>query len=317
LSLIEKGLSEGIAEIHAIGANTIFMHESLKVYQRLRAVGKLNIRFRFYFTQFPEFPPGVESTFGDDWLSYAGYKLFIDGALSSRTAALGEPYVGGDQRGILLYNDEELYQVLKKAFQSGLLVMAHMIGDRAIDLFVTAVERLKAEGIENDWPVKLSHLFICPPNLVERIGRLKAYGDVQGGFVTTVAPFMPGIIGPDRMKRYTPLKSLIEAGVPLVGSSDGPIGPGNPLAGIHGAVCRNEGMGRDECISLDQALKMYTINAQRLLRNDQRKGLLKPGYIADIAVLEDDLFAVPPESLAGRKVAATIVGGKVAFRRNP
>jgi predicted amidohydrolase YtcJ len=315
--VIQRVLSEGIAEVHAIGAETIFMHESLRVYQRLRAAGKLGVRFRFFFTQYPEFPLSAQSPFGDDWICYQGFKLFIDGVLSGRTAALRERYVDVDRTGVLFYTDDELYELIKRGYRGGLQVMAHMIGDRASDQFLRALERLKEEGFESEWPVKLSHIELCDAEQIERITRLNAYGDIQAGFITTVAPFMPSVIGPERMQRFMPIKSLTDAGVTSVGSSDAPIGPTNPLYAIHGAVCRNDLMGRAECIGLDQALRMYTINAQKLIKNDHRKGLLKPGYIADITVLEDDLFAVPPETLAGRKVAATIVDGKVAFRRNP
>jgi predicted amidohydrolase YtcJ len=308
-------LSEGTAEIHAIGTNTVFMHESLRFFQQLRAAGKLAVRCRFYLTNFPHGQFAVQSTFGDDWLGYAGFKIFLDGVLSAKTSAVRDPYVTGGT-GTLVFEDEQLYETVKKCYQKGLMLMAHCIGDRALDQILTALERVKAEGIESAWPAKISHLEIVHPEQIERLARLGAVGDIQGGFSTLLAPFIEAIIGPERAKRFVPARSLHDAGILCVGSSDAPIEITNPMYGIHGAICRNAVTGTDECITLDEALRMYTINAQRLLKNDHRKGLLKPGYIADIAVFEDDLFAVPPETLATRKVAATVVDGKVAFRKS-
>jgi predicted amidohydrolase YtcJ len=314
VSAFERLLSEGISELHAIGTNTVFMHESLPLFQKLRAAGKLLVRCRFYFTDFPSGQFSLATGFGDDWLSYAGYKIFIDGVLSAKTAAVREPYAGGGT-GVLVNSDEALYEAVKKCHQRGLRFMAHCLGDRALDQVLGALERVRAEGIEPMWAPKIAHLEICHRDQIDRLVRLGAIGDIQGGFNTLVAPFIEHVIGRDRTRHFVPVKMLHDAGLLCVGSSDGPIEPTNPLYGIHGAVCRNDVMGREECITLDQALRMYTINAQKLLKNDHRKGLLKPGYIADITVFEDDLFAVPPETLASRKVAATIIDGKVAFRR--
>jgi predicted amidohydrolase YtcJ len=147
------------------------------------------------------------------------------------------------------------------------------------------------------------------------MAKLNVAGDVQGGFVTFLSPFISQALG-ERTKYFVPIKSLLDANVLVVGSSDAPVEPTNPLYGIRGAVVRTPVMNEAECITLDQALKLYTVNAQKLIRNDHRKGYLKPGYIADITVFEDNLFDVGPETLFERKVAATIVDGKIAFRKN-
>jgi predicted amidohydrolase YtcJ len=191
----------------------------------------------------------------------------------------------------------------------------HVIGDRGLDQFLNVLERLQSEGIESRWPVKLTHVELCHPDQVARIAALKAFCDIQPGQLTTEASFLPSVIGHSRMQHCFPLRSLINAGVVVAGSSDAPVEPTNPMIGIQAAVVRHPAMNLEERISLHEALQLYTINAQKLVKNDHRKGLLRPGYLADIAVFEKDLFAVEPSTLTECKVAVTIVNGAVVFRR--
>jgi predicted amidohydrolase YtcJ len=125
------------------------------------------------------------------------------------------------------------------------------------------------------------------------------------------ARYLTTAIGKERLDCCIPLASLIKAG-----GSDAPVEPYDPMMGIHAAVVRGPGLNDAERISLDDALRLYTVNAQKVIKNDHQKGLLRPGYLADIAVFEDDLFAVEPENLWQCKVAATIVNGVVRYQRN-
>jgi predicted amidohydrolase YtcJ len=159
------------------------------------------------------------------------------------------------------------------------------------------------------------HCELCHPDQVERIARLGAFCDMQAGQLTSEASFLPSVIGRERMMHCFPFRSLIDAGVIVVGSSDAPTEPPNPMIAIRAAVVRHPTMNLDERISLHEALQMYTINAQKLIMNNHKKGLLVPGHLADIAVFEDNLFAVHPEALDECKVAATIVNGQIAYKR--
>jgi predicted amidohydrolase YtcJ len=267
LSIIEQVVSQGIGEIHAIGPGIVVMHEPMRVYEELREAGKLPIRFRFYFDEWPEFERG------DDWLACAGHKIVIDGALGGRTAALREPFEDVERRGVLIHSDEELDGIVKETFIRGAQLMGDVIGDRGLDQFLNVLERLKSEGIESEWPVKLTHVEVCQPDQVPRIAALKAFCDVQPGQLTSEASFLPGVIGLERMKHCFPLKSLISAGVIVAGSSDAPVKPPTPVIGIQAAVVRHPAMNLDERISLHETLPLYTINAQKLVKNDHRKGL--------------------------------------------
>jgi predicted amidohydrolase YtcJ len=312
INAMNSVLRLGIAEVHAIEANIILAQEPVHVYESLRDSGQLSVRIRLYLTE----RPNEHSIEDDEWLSYGGHKIFVDGAFGGRTAAMREPFNDVNRRGVLCYTDDELYKCLKKTFECGLQLMVHVIGDRGLDQLLDVLEKLASEGVHSDWPIKLTHCELCHPEQIDRIARIGAFCDVQPGQLTSEVSFLPDVIGHERMQHCFPFRSMIDAGITIVGSSDAPVDPDNPLIGIHAAVVRHEAMNLKERISLHEALKMYTINAQKLIKNDHKKGLLLPGYLADIAVFEEDLFAVNPEKLPECKVAATIVNGKIAYRRD-
>jgi predicted amidohydrolase YtcJ len=193
--------------------------------------------------------------------------------------------------------------------------MAHVIGDAALDQILNVLERLRAEKIESAWPVKLTHVQMCRPDQVERIARLGVCCDVQPCHLLSDAQFLPAALGQERFNWCLPLASLCRAGVVLTGGSDARVELHDPLLALHAALVRGPGFNDPERIALHEALKLYTINAQKIVKNDHRKGLLKPRYLADIVVFAEDLFAVAPEDLPSCKVAATIVSGRVAYRR--
>jgi predicted amidohydrolase YtcJ len=108
----------------------------------------------------------------------------------------------------------------------------------------------------------------------------------------------------------------MNAGITVAGSSDAPVEPINPMKGIYAAVVRHKDMGFEECISLEDALKMYTINCHKILGMEKKKGKIEKGYFADIAVFEENLFQIEAERLIGSRVIATIVDGMVKYVRD-
>jgi predicted amidohydrolase YtcJ len=308
---MKETLSFGIAEVHAISADVVLAGEAVHIYEKLRNEGKLGLRVRLYLTEIEDGRNLKE----DEWLSYGGHKIFVDGAFGGRTAAMKKPFIDVNTTGILRYTDEELYEDIRHTFVSGVQLMVHVIGDRGMDQILNMLERLNSEGIRSGCPIKLTHCELCYPDQIRRIAKLDAFCDVQPNQIISEGSFLPNAIGSERMKHCFPFRSMIDEGVTIVGSSDAPVDPDNPLIGIHGAVIRHPEMNLEERITLNEALKMSTINAQKLIKNDHNKGLLKSGYVADITVFKEDLFAVEPENLLNCKVAATIVNGKIAYQR--
>jgi predicted amidohydrolase YtcJ len=308
-------LSEGIAEVHTVGTQKVIMSENVCLYEKLRVSGKLPIRIRIYNKELPKKSSTLTSESDSDWISYGGLKIFVDGAFGARTAALREPFADANHRGMLIQSDDKLYELIKEAFERDLQIMAHCLGDRALDVLLDQIERVKTEGIESKWPIKFTHVELCHPDQFERMVKLGGFCDVQPRQLISDAPYLEEIIGNDRKQLCFSFRSMIDTGLTLVGSCDAPVEPTNPLTGIQAAVLREPTMNLNERITLEEGLRMYTINAQKMIKNDHRKGLLKEGYLADIAIFDGNLFQVPIEQLPSCKVIATIVDGQMRYKR--
>jgi predicted amidohydrolase YtcJ len=306
---MQKCLSFGLAELHTIGIGSSAMSESLEWYRGLRDRGELSLRIRLFLDSFPE-----STDANDDWVSYAGFKALVDGSLGGRTAAMRRPFLDVGRTGVLTMSDDELADLVRRVNERGVQLMIHCIGDRALDQLLDALERAP---VKNQKPYKLTHVQVCHPEQIARIAALGAFCDVQPTMVTSDGSFLMRILDPETFRCCSPFRSMINAGIVLVGGSDAPVEVFNPIEGIQVAVVRAPELNLDETIPLEEALKMYTINAQKLIMNDANKGLLQPGFVADIAVFEENLFEVPPEQLAKCTVATTIVAGKVAYSKPP
>ncbi len=313
-------LSLGIGEIHPIGAGGIGLSEDLRDYQNFRDQGKLPLRTVFYFDGFPTLP--ISSGLGDPWIAYGGLKLFLDGSLGGRTAALSEPYTDGKGRGVLLYTHEALEEVCAKAAGRDLQVMVHAIGDRAVSQLLDVLESLKDKGIVWKYPFKATHMEVCSPKNVQRAGKLGLFCDMQPHQIASDAVMAPRRLGAERSLWVSPMKSLMEAGATLVGTSDCPVEPLNPLSGIWAALARTSpegfppgGWNPRERLNLDEALSMYTCNPAKLTLRHSWKGTLAPGQGADITVFSENLMDKPLEEIKECTVQTTLVDGVVRFDR--
>ncbi|OHS95359.1 putative amidohydrolase YtcJ [Tritrichomonas foetus] len=305
-TVFNEFLSYGVSEVHTVGASGSGLSEKIYQYQKMKSQNNLPIKIVCYMDQ--EMPIG--SYLGDDFISYGGFKIFMDGSLGAQTAALRKNYNCCDSNGVLIHSDEEVEQILKKANSKMQQVMAHCIGDRGIEQIVRACEK-----VEPIYPVKLTHVQICPKDLIEKISKLKIFCDVQMHMLVSDDPLLEKWIGKERVPDVFPINSLIKAGVTVTGSSDAPVEPFNPMTGIWAAVVRTENTCGSENISLEDALKMYTVNAQKLVRREERKGTLETGKVADIAIFDCDIFQVDPQELKNCKVVKTIVNGEIKYQR--
>ena len=316
--LFRKFLEAGIGEVHVIGGRSIGLGDELGYYEVLHRRGDLPLRIVGYYDDIPNIP--VTSGFGNFWVRYGGCKLYLDGSLGGGTAALTEPYADRPGKGTLLYSDEKLTELLREMGERSLQPQIHAIGDAAIDQLIRCVRTVKEEGISWPYPVKGSHLQACRPDQVQQLAELGIAGDVQPHQLVSDVHMAPARLGEERKDWCFPFRSMMDAGVLLVGSSDCPVEPINPLLGIRGAMVRQntqgyprEGWNEAEKISLEQALGMYTSNPARLTGRDHVKGYLRQGYRADITVLDKDLTTLEPEELPGVRVRKVLVNGKVQY----
>ncbi|HPJ27207.1 MAG TPA: amidohydrolase family protein, partial [Synergistaceae bacterium] len=297
---------------------SIGLGDELGYYEILHRQGKLPLRIVGYYDDMPNIP--VTSGFGNFWVRYGGCKLYLDGSLGGGTAALTEPYADRPGTGTLLYSDAQLTELLREMGERYLQPQIHAIGDAAIDQLIRCVRKVKQEGVAWPYPVKASHLQVCRPDQVQQLGELEIAGDVQPHQLVSDVHMAPARLGEKRKDWCFPFRSMINAGVLLVGSSDCPVEPIDPLLSIRGALVRQnpegyprEGWNPAEKISLEEALAMYTRNPARLTGRDDKKGSLRQGYRADITVLDKDLSSLEPDELPGVKTRAVLVNGTVRY----
>ena len=267
---------------------------------------------------------GIKTGFGDDWLRLGPVKIFADGSLVGRTAALIDPYDAdgpgpgngpgnGQGRGYLQADAADLQARIIAAHRSGWQVATHAIGDLAIDVVLDAYARARQEFPRRDPRHRIEHFAVAQPRQVARAAELGVIAVPQGRFATELGDGMLAAVGPDRHGWLYRQRSLLEAGMVLPGSSDRPVVSGAPLLGIADMVNRRTSSGAPfnpgEAITAQQALYAYTRGSAYASRQEHVKGSIAPGMLADLVVLSEDPTAVSPERIADVAVLATIVDG--------
>jgi predicted amidohydrolase YtcJ len=263
---------------------------------------------------------GIRTGFGDDWLRLGAVKIFADGSLVGRTAALHDPYHrsdGVEGSGYLQADADALRAAIIAAHRSGWQVATHAIGDRAIDLALDAYADALERYPRRDPRHRIEHFAVVQPRQVARAAELGVIAVPQGRFATELGDGMLAAVGPDRHAWLYRQRSLLEAGMVLPGSSDRPVVAGAPLLGIDGMVNRRTSSGAPfnpgEAVTAEQALRAWTWGSAYASRQEHVKGSIAPGMLADLVVLSEDPTAVSPDRIAGLEVLATITGGQPRY----
>jgi predicted amidohydrolase YtcJ len=264
---------------------------------------------------------GLRTGFGDDWLRLGPMKVFIDGSLVGRTAAMTAPYdgAGAGQRdsGYLAGDAGRLTSAIIAAHQAGWRVAAHAIGDRAIDLALDAFEAAARRHPRPDPRHRIEHFAAARPDQVARAAALGVIPVGQGRFATELGDGMLASVGPSRHRWLYRQRSLLDAGIVLPGSSDRPVVAGAPLLGIHDMVNRRTAAGAafnpGEAVTAEEALRAYTWGSAYAGKAERVKGSIEAGKLADFAVLSEDPVAVSPDRIAGLEVIATVIGGELRY----
>jgi hypothetical protein len=261
---------------------------------------------------------------GDVWVSTGGVKGFVDGSLGSHTAAFIEPYTDlPTDTGLFVNSGEDLYRWISESDKAGLQVVIHAIGDEAINTLLNIYERVAAENGERDRRFRIEHSqHIAPPD-IPRYGKLKVIASMQPYHAIDDGRWAEEYIGPERIKTTYAFRSLLDSGATIAFGSDWFVAPATPLEGIYAAVTRRtldgknpDGWVPEQKITVEEALKAYTINAAYASFEEDIKGTLEPGKLADFVVLDRDITAVDPVEIWDMKVQQTWVGGKKVFDRN-
>jgi predicted amidohydrolase YtcJ len=268
---------------------------------------------------------GLRTGMGDAWIRTGNVKLFADGALGPRTAAMLEPYASEPQnRGLLLMDRPRLFDTARTAVEGGFALAIHAIGDRANREVLDAYQDLRAYEVERHLPRlrhRIEHLQLLHPEDLARPGRLGIVASMQPIHATSDMLMADRYWG-ERVHTAYAWRSQLDSGAVLAFGSDAPVESPNPFLGIHAAVTRRRGDGGpgpngwvpEERVSLADALAAYTRGPAFASGQEDALGRLAPGFLADLIVLDSDPFACPPEAIAALRPVATMVDGVWRYR---
>lgn len=312
-------LASGITGVH----DALVTANSLETYQEALRSGGLQLRVYMLITY--EYLPhlkalNLKTGFGNDWLKVGGVKIFADGAIAGRTAYLSEPYVGTNDKGILVAESEEvLHDSIRQGHEAGFQVCVHANGDRAIEMTLDGFEKaLKALPRKNHRH-RLEHCTVVNREILERMKRLKLLALPFGSYILHHGEKMLPYYGPERVKMMFAHRSFLDYGIPVSGSSDNPCGPYEPLLGIQSCVTRTSAAGEvlaaQQRISVEEAIYIYTMASAYASFEENLKGSIATGKLADLAVLGEDPRRVNPDEIKDIPVVMTMVGGEMKYIR--
>ena len=334
--ILMAGLERVFDEFHRYGVtslhNSLTTRHGLAAYQGMREAGALRMRMGLIASGREDglveslIDAGIRSGFGDEWLRMIAVEWCPDCSTSGRTAAYYEPYEGepvigepADNRGMLLYEAEDFKQRVIAAHKAGFMVCADGVGDRGIDFVLDAYEAALEAEPRRDHRMRVEHCCYVTPDIRARLKRLGVIASSATGFAYDLGDAYRNNRGQAAMKYMWPHRSMIDDGVMAPGHSDSPICDPNPLRGVYSMVARKTDSGGDldssEAVSIWEALEAYTVLGAYAGREEQIKGSLSTGKLADICLLDRDIFTLPAEEIPQVEVEATVLGGDVVFQR--
>ena len=297
-----------------------------EVFKELEAEGKLTVRVneQSNFNDFDEFrrfvTQGNVTGTGTDMFRIGPLKLLGDGSLGGRTAHLSKPYDDDPTTcGFSLFSDEQFDQMISYANQNDMSVAVHAIGDACLDKVLSAIEKTLTEKPREDHRHGIVHCQISRKDQLERMIRLKTHIYAQSVFLDYDNHIVEDRVGKDMASTSYSWKTLAQGGLTVSNGSDAPVEIPDALKGIECAVTRTsiDGTGPylpDQAFSVKEALDSFTINSARASFEEDHKGLIKEGYLADFVVLDEDPFTIDPKQIHKIRIDSTYLGGKCVYR---
>ena len=309
----------GLTGIHDFDRREAFM-----ALQQLHSHGKLKLRVN---KNLPldsldhAFELGLRTGFGDEWLWIGSVKGFMDGALGPHTAAMFQPYIGDEEnRGILNMDGEELFEHCRHAADVGLSMTVHAIGDRANHEVLNAYEQLRKYETEKRLPHlrhRIEHVQILHPDDAPRLAQLNVVASMQPIHAPSDM-FTADRFWGERSALAYAWRTQLNHGAHLAFGSDAPVESPNPFFGLHAAVTRRktdgsspaDGWYPEQKLTLAEALSAYTVGAAYAANAEHRLGKLTENYLADLIVLEKNIFSIDPDELLTMHANATMINGE-------
>jgi predicted amidohydrolase YtcJ len=296
--------------------------EDVRLLMTAKAEGELSMRTGFmvahpHYGRLAEL--GLSSGFGDSSLRLVGVKAFVDGACAGGNCLIDEPFEGTDDHGTQVTETKDLHELVARVAGDGVVLGVHANGDRAIRLLLDAHEAARSNGA----PAlrhRIEHCSLIDDDIVRRIAALGLVPVPFGSYARFHGDKLVGYYGERRLDRLFAHRTMLEAGIPVAGSSDYPCGPFEPLAALASCTTRQalDGtpIGLSQRISVEQAVALYTTGSAYASGEERDKGRLSPGMLADFVELSDDPFATAPEQIADLAVHSTWVGARCVYERS-
>ena len=333
---IASGLAHVFSEAFSYGITTLYNSltpsKAMRAYQTMKRDGRLPMRIGVIASGREAglvealIAAGVKSGFGDDNLRLIGVEWCPDCSTSGRTAAYYEPYIGTriegepeDNRGMLLYEADDLNSRAIAAHKAGLQVMIEGVGDRGIDFALDAIEAALDAHPAVDHRMRVEHCCHVTPAILERLLRLRVVDSSATGFMYELGDAYVANRGAAAMRHMWPHRTLIDAGVPAPGHSDAAVCSANPWTAMWAMVNRRSRTGTSldsaEAVSAREALAAYTTLGAWSGFEETYKGTLEVGKLADVAVLDRDPIEVSSDEIRAIMAIRTFVGGKEVYCR--
>lgn len=325
----EELFSNGITSATDAGSHLDDIEEIKRLYEDGRLKVRLNVMVAsgtggetgeslvHYYQKGPEI-----GLYGDRF-TVRSIKLMGDGSLGSRSAALLEDYHDRPgHKGNYRFTDEELYRLVKEARKHGWQVATHAIGDGAILQTINTYEKVLKEDPLDDHRWKIEHFQVATADEIRRIAELGIIPSMQPVHATSDKNMAEDRVGPERIKYSYAWRKVLDAGSYIVGGSDAPVELVNPFHGIYAAVTRMDRDGEpaggwypEEKMTREEALRAFTIWAAKGSFEEEKKGSLEAGKLADFVVIDRDLMKISEEQLKDINVLTTVVGGEVVYEK--
>lgn len=319
----DAALRDAFRRAHRVGLTAIHDMDgspAFAAYQRLHVRGELGLRVVKYLPADAldcALELGLRAGLGDDRLRVGGIKVFADGALGPRTAAMLAPYEGEPENvGVMTTDETALRELARKAATGGLPLAVHAIGDRANRMVLDVLADVGTGGLRH----RIEHVQLLHPDDVGRLAALGVVASMQPIHATQDYEMADRYWG-ERCATAYAWRSLLEAGTVLAFGSDCPVEDLNPFLGIHAAVTRRrtdgspgpEGWYPEQRLTVEEAVRAYTLGAAHAVGLEARLGTLAPGKLADLVVLDRDIFTCDPMAIAETQVVATMIGGQFVY----
>jgi predicted amidohydrolase YtcJ len=326
---IHEANKAGLTRVHSAGQD----FEYLDLYDELRQKGDLTLRFYVaYFLDPPELTPdaleaieAARKKYDDEWISGGVVKTMLDGVVEAHTAAMLEPYSDDpSQTGKLFWDPDKYKQAVAELDRRGLQIFTHAIGTKAVRTALDAYENAAKVNHTHDARARVEHIETITAEDIPRFGKLGVIASMQPLHAypdDDTLKIWARNAGPERSKRAWAWRSIESHGGQLAFGSDWPVVTLNPWLGVQNAVTRQTRDGKpeggwqpQERLSLEDAIRGYTLGAAFAGRREKTEGSLEPGKLADLIILSQDLFKIKPSEIAKTEVMLTMIGGKVAYQ---